>query len=234
MSLTFILLAKRSRFISTLLCLYLLILSFAVSAGDLTWSAESLPEYDRLFQRTNGWIGADGDFTVTLPDNSTLCLYSDMFIGKVRDGHRQPEKMINNSAARQRGTNLSDISVEFFYRRGSDGGPQSLVTPTDGQGWFWIFGATMVQERLFMFLPQLDHAPGNSAFSFCRIGEWLGTVSNPLAPPAEWQIPQTKIPFEQSRAGDDRCFGSALLVTNGFVYVYGTHGTGHGTKMILA
>jgi len=52
------------------------------------WGAKSAPEYDRLFQRTNGWIGADGDFTVSLTNKLTLWLFSDTFIGDVRDDQR--------------------------------------------------------------------------------------------------------------------------------------------------
>ena len=206
----------------------------AAFAGNFTWSAESLPANDQLFQRTNGWTGADGDFTVVLTNGLTLWLYSDTFVGTIADGHRHPETMVNNSAAWQHGVNPTNTSVEFFYRRAADGRPQALITPADGQGWFWIFGSTMANGKLYLFLPQIEHTPGNSVFSFRRTAEWLGEVENPLASPTEWQVTQTKIPFEQSKTNDDRCFGSALLVTNGFIYIYGTHGDRHGLKMILA
>jgi hypothetical protein len=203
-------------------------------ADNLTWTSESLPAYDQLFQRTNGWIGADGDFTATLDNGTTLWLFSDTFVGKIADGRRQPLTMINNSAAWQHGVDPATTSVEFFHRRTSGGRPQSIVTPVDGKGWFWIYGATMADGKLFMFLPQLGHSAGVDAFSFHQIGEWLGEVTNPLAPPTEWQIVQSKIPFAQPKDKNDCYYGSSLVVTNGFIYIFGARRDSHSLKMILA
>ncbi|HUC84874.1 MAG TPA: hypothetical protein VL970_06760, partial [Candidatus Acidoferrales bacterium] len=35
------------------------VMVFGASASATDWRAESLPQYDRLFEQTNGWIGAD-------------------------------------------------------------------------------------------------------------------------------------------------------------------------------
>ncbi len=61
--------------------------------------AEPAPELDALFARTSGWIGADGDYSVPLDKNRTLWLFSDTFVGEVKDGKRVGATMINNSAA---------------------------------------------------------------------------------------------------------------------------------------
>jgi hypothetical protein len=215
-------------------CLSLLGIAPVVFASDLIWTSGPLPACDGLFQPTNGWIGADGDYTVLLPNGVTLWLYSDSFIGKVSDHHRQPEKMINNSAAWQHGVQPTNAEVEFFYRRSNAGKPESLITPADGHGWFWIYDAVIVQGKLFLFLPQIERVSGDSAFGFRLTAVWLAEISNPVAPPTRWQIAQTRIPFAQFGTGGNRCFGSAVLATNGFVYIFGTWEKGHGKKMILA
>jgi hypothetical protein len=227
---------KSGRIFLTGFFLFALFIAPVAFASDLKWTAESLPDYDQLFQRTNGWIGADGDFTVALPNDDTLWLFSDTFVGDVRDGHRQNATMIHNSAAWQHGKNPANASVEFFYNQSADGKPKSLVTPADGKGWFWIFDATLADGKLFLLLPQFEHATSKSAaFGFRQTGLWLGEIANPLDPPPQWKITQTKIPFWQSGTNESRNFGSAVLATNGFVYIFGTHDVrGRDRKMLLA
>jgi hypothetical protein len=199
------------------------------------WSSQPLPQYDRLFQQTNDWIGADGDFTVALTNGLTLWLFSDTFIGQVRDGHRIHSAMIHNSAAWQHGVNPTNASVEFFHGRSSDGKSTALIAPVDGKGWFWLADGVVTHGKLVLFLTQIEPTDDKSVFGFRQIGAWLGKVSNPLAPPAQWQVTQIKIPFASFGAGKDRSFGSALLATNGFIYIFGIREQKDaGKHMILA
>lgn len=204
-------------------------------ARGADWNAQSVPEYDKLFQRTNGWIGADGDFTVALKNGLTLWLFSDTFIGDVRDGRRTNATMIHNSAAWQSGNNPTNADLKFFYGKSSDGKPTSLVKPPDGNGWFWLFSGAMVRGKLFLFLDQVERTDEKSVFGFRQIGIWLGEISNPFAPPTQWNLIQKKIPFARSDANANYVFGSALWMTNGFVYIFGTRERkGDGKTMILA
>ena len=204
-------------------------------ASGAEWRAEEAPQYDRLFQQKNGWIGADGDFTVSLKNGLTLWLFSDTFIGEVRDGRRIHATMINNSAAWQHGIDPTHSRVEFFYGKSTDGKPTSLVTPPDKKGWFWLFDGVMARGRLCLFLLQFERTDDQSGFGFRQIGTWLGEVSTPLAPPTQWHITYRRIPFAQSGPNGSRLFGSATLSQNGFVYVYGTdERKGSGRRMILA
>ncbi len=213
----------------------LVILFLTAQAHGAGWRAEAMPEYDRLFQRTNGWIGADGNFTVALTNGLTLWLFSDTFIGEVRGGHRSNATMIHNSAAWQHGVDPASARVEFFYNKTAEGKPTSLISPADGRGYFWLFDGVMARGRLSLFLVQIESTPAKGAFGFRQIGTWLGEVSNPLAPPVEWQITQKKIPFEMHGTNGNYSFGSAVLATNDFVYIFGTHESkGTGKKMILA
>jgi hypothetical protein len=206
-----------------------------VSASGADWRTENLSQYNRLFEQTNGWIGADGDFTVALTNGLTLWLFSDTFVGEVRDGHRVRATMINNSAALQRGINPANARVDFFYSTSSNGQPASLITPTDGKGWFWLSDGAMVGGKLFLFLAQIERTDAKSVFGFRQIGTWLGEVSNPFAPPTQWNIVQSRIPFAKFGADENCSFGSALLATNGFIYIFGTREPKNaGKNMILA
>jgi hypothetical protein len=214
-------------------CLGTILIVAPASGAD--WSSETVPQYDRLFQQTNGWAGADGHFTVTLTNGLTLWLFSDTFIGEVSNGHRVHATMINNSAAWQHGTDPASARVEFFHGKSIDGKPAALVAPTDGKGWFWLFDGVMARGKLFLFLSQIERTDDKSVFGFRQIGTWLGEVSNPLAPPTQWHIIQKQIPFAQFGTDENRCFGSAILATNGFLYIYGAdERKGTGKTMILA
>ena len=213
---------------------FFLAVSLATGANGADGTAASAPEFDQLFQRTNGWLGADGDYAVALTNGLTLWLFSDTFVGEVRDGRRINAKMINNSAAWQHGNDPSGAQVEFFYGQTAEGKPASLITPADGKGCFWLFDGVMTRGKLFLFLTQVERTDGKSAFGFRLTGTWLGEVSNPLAPPTQWRVAQKKIPFALAGTNESRFFGSAVLATKGFVYVFGTREhKGAGKAMIL-
>ena len=72
-------------------------------------AGKAAPEWDALFQRNSGWIGADGDYSIPLTQDTTLWLFSDTLVGKVKDGKRIETSMINNSIALQRGTNQPQL-----------------------------------------------------------------------------------------------------------------------------
>jgi hypothetical protein len=51
-------------------------------------STAPAPDLDALFDRADGWIGADGVYSVVLSPKRTLWLFSDTWVGKIRDGRR--------------------------------------------------------------------------------------------------------------------------------------------------
>jgi hypothetical protein len=67
-------------------------------------SATPAPDLDALFVRADGWIGADGAFSVSLSPRRTLWLFSDTWVGKVRDGRRTDATVVNNTVGVQEGS----------------------------------------------------------------------------------------------------------------------------------
>ena len=218
-----------------LLGAFLVFFLWQFTAHAAGWSSSPLPQYDHLFQRTNDWTGADGDFAVTLTNGLTLWLFSDTFVGDMQDGRRTGTTMVHNSAAWQRGLDPALATVEFFHGQTADGKPASLIAPADGRGWFWLFDGVMAHGKLYLFLQQIESTDDHSAFGFRQTGVTLGEVANPLAPPPQWNVHQQPLPFAQFGSGETRDFGSAVLATNGYVYVYGNREhKGGGKQMILA
>lgn len=213
----------------------LIMVSNAAGAG-VSIKAEAAPEYDALFTRTSGWIGADGDYSVALDKNTVLWLFSDTFVGKVTDGKRVDTVMINNSAAIQHIG--SKKPTEFFYRAAQDGKPASFATPNDGRGYFWLFGAAMTSKGLYMFLTRVEHSDASPVFPFKLFGMSLGHVEKPTGSPLEWKITQSTVPFARFASGESVFFGSAVMTVGPDAYIYGVDsrtraGAGNRTSAMI-
>lgn len=82
--------------------------------GGAEIDAQPIPEYNKLFQRAQGWIGADADYTVKLPKDRVLWLFGDTLLGEVCSGRRLHATLINNSLGVQRGLNPASATMRFL------------------------------------------------------------------------------------------------------------------------
>jgi len=140
-------------------------------------SAAPAPDLDALFERADGWIGADGAHSVALSPRRTLWLFSDTWVGKVRDGRRTDATIVNNTVGVQEG---SGGRLAYTVARGRDGKPAALIVPADGRGWFWLQAGAADRGRLSLFLNQVEKTDDKSVFGFRSVGLWLGTVMDPV------------------------------------------------------
>ena len=182
-------------------------------------AGKAAPEWDALFQRDSGWIGADGVYSIPLGGGTTLWLFSDTLVGKVKEGKRVDTRMINNSVALQRGTN----QPEFFYGTAADGKPASFITPQHGsrRDYFWLAHGARTARGLYFFAHRVVTVKPGDPFGFKQVDTWLACVANPDDPPPQWRITQTKVPFTNISAKGALIFGNAVLVDGGFVYIFG-------------
>ena len=182
-------------------------------------SAKTAPEIDALFQRTDGWIGGDGAFSVSLPKGKVAWLFSDTWIGKVRDGKRTDATMVNNTIGIQKsGFSPLDYSVATDF----GGKARSMIVPSDGHGWFWLQAAGFAEGKLYQFLNQLEKSGDSVVFGFRSIGLWLGITPNANEEPSRWRTRQVKLDntiFEPKRT---LVWGSSVLIQGKTAYVYGT------------
>jgi hypothetical protein len=178
------------------------------------------PEMDALFQQTNGWIGGDGAYSVALSPERTLWLFSDTWIGNVHNGQRTNATMVNNTLAIQDGFR-AQAKMQFIVRRDAEGKPMAFITPEDKRGWFWLQAGVCIDKQLFLFLTQIEKTDAPGVFGFRQIGQSLGVVTNPLAPPLEWRVQQHPLPCVEFTSARHKTFGAATLVDGGYVYVYG-------------
>lgn len=182
-------------------------------------SAIVAPDLDALFENTDGWIGGDGAYSVMLAPNKTVWLFSDTWVGKVRDGRRTEATIVNNTVAVQE---ESHQHATFHIERQSDEKPTALFVPTDGRGWFWLQAGAADRGRMFVFLNQVEKTDDKSVFGFRSIGLWLATVTNADAPPDSWRIEQVKMPNTEFSNDRILVWGAAVQQVGDDLYVYGT------------
>jgi len=184
-------------------------------------SIQTVPEYDTAFERTDGWTGADGAYSVALAKDITLWLFSDTWVGPVVDGRHKGATMVNNSVAIQRGPRPTKDNVKFYWGKGENAKPEALIKPADGVGWFWIFDGVVADGKLYLFLTQIVKAGRKGVFNFKQTATWLGEIDNPMDEPTNWRIKQHKIPFGRYSEQGNTFVGSAAMGRDKLIYLYG-------------
>lgn len=214
-------------YVITLICLFLPLPAPAQRPDDPPHAlpafgkAEAMPAMDALFRPSDGWIGADGAHSFPVTPQRTIWLFSDTWVGKVRNGKRTDATMVNNTLAVQEGQGAKS-KVEFIVRMGADGKAVAFITPADGKGFFWLQAGAMFDNRAILFLSQIEKTADPGAFGFRQIGQWIGIVENPQDAPLSWRIQQHKLANVIFTPARILTWGAALLVDGEHLYIYGT------------
>ncbi|MBI4763393.1 MAG: DUF4185 domain-containing protein [Deltaproteobacteria bacterium] len=209
---------RRPGYRAVLVFVILLLSACAGQHHPPRFTVEPLPLYEALFQRDQGWTGGDGVFSVGLDPHRVLWLFGDTFIGEIKEGQHVNFVLVNNTIAVQRGTEPIPGNITFYYGDPVGGKPQAFLRPADEGGWFWPYHGVRTREGLFLFLIQVELSDGPPAFNFRTVATWLALVSNPDDRPEGWQVLQRKVPW----SGENRLFGSAVLVQGENCYIFGT------------
>jgi hypothetical protein len=182
-------------------------------------SAVPAPELDALFGSTDGWIGADGAYSVAVSPKRTLWLFSDTWVGKIRNGRRTDATIVNNSVGVQEGAGRH---LSYSIARDQQGKPLARIVPADGRGWFWLQAGITDHGRLWLFLNQVEKTSDKSVFGFRSIGQWLGQVAHADKPPTAWRVEQMKM--RNTHLSEERMltWGAAVLRAGDDLYIYGT------------
>jgi hypothetical protein len=179
-------------------------------------SASPIPdhEWNAVFDRHDGWTGADGAGTVDLGDGRVLWLFGDTWIGSIRGGKRMPgATMVNNSIAVHSighgasGRAPDPKNVQFYWgQKDTDGRPTAWVAPPKtGAGrehqWYWPTGGGLAvrtpagSHRLFVFFFRVQTNPkGKGVWTFTVLGTTLGVVDNLAESPERWKVKLFDVP----------------------------------------
>jgi hypothetical protein len=173
------------------------------------------PEWNALFDRSEGWIGGDGAASIDLGER-VLWTFADSGIGAIRDGAYAPgSTLVNNAVAIHARPRLragapvppAAAAVRFTWGAPSaDGKPSALFLPRRPGEWYWpVGGGALVDQRrpaLLLFMARIfrPRARDDSVWNFEGRGSDLLWIEEPTADPRAWR-PQI-VPTPGS-VGDD-------------------------------
>jgi hypothetical protein len=194
---------------------------------DTTW--------DDLFQSygdTSGaWNGGDGAQSLRLPNGNTVWFFADTYLGQVDpDGTRPPLST----------GNAHNSAVVYNARRGTLG-PTEAVSPGSG-GYSWDTDYSWVTPPPGYPAPQYELINGDqvtdsgTVYKFYQLADTslhpnnfgyklVGTVLESFAINGSTLTPEGGVPLgavENSGNSNPIIWGTAVLVSDGYIYIYGT------------
>lgn len=221
----------------------------------LTFTSEPAPEWTALMERTSGWFGADGIFSIPLDGienqeiegKRTLFIFSDTYIGEVENNIPKPGNvMVNNTTAWMTGNVPDKKAISFEYNTDENGNPTSYFVPNnrnfvEGE-YFWLGDGFINHEKenaLYIFAYHV-HKTGPNVFDFEQTNIALLKIKNPTSTGIkEYEQIATDLGFIHEKYGRIY-FGSGIFVNtekanalnpDGYVYIYGI---AEGKKSLIA
>ena len=207
-------------------------------------------EFKSLFYTDSGGItGADGIFSVPLPDGSSVFFVGDCFLGTVKNGARDYNTTMLRNAFNV--INKEQTKATAIYR-GEYDNPKTLMEPKNEPGdstyrWYWPGHGFVRNDTLYVFALNLYNEPAaklkiekskedqdevdkltEDMFAF-RIG-WIDLLSFTL--PDFKHIETHKADFDYLDRSID--FGNCVMVDGDYVYIYGTENLPGFSKVHVA
>jgi hypothetical protein len=184
----------------------------ALPSGKATATVDN--KFNALFaSQPDGWMGADGAYSVPLPDGRSAWLFGDTILGKPQaDSALKPSAFINNSLIVQAGDRLTAL-------HGSNNAkPAAMITPADSNTWYWPAGGVAEGNQLRVFLLHLKRAgSGVPGFDFTGIGHAIATLS----------LPELKVEGVMSMPFESEVdYGASFVNEGDYTYIYGLEDLG--------
>jgi len=198
-------------------------LASPVSALETSVQVSSVQPDDELSNAfhtdRNGWIGADGAYSVRLNETTTMWTFGDTFIGKEENNKRSSDTtMINNTAAVQKLVPNSPMQFKWLK---SDGKPSSLWKPKDKTEYFWPGDGIAVDGKLFVFLHKIrTDKTRPEPFQFRTVSDYIARVDNPLDEPEKWKVTYADL----GNDAEEIEFGTATIRDGDYLYIYSSYG----------
>jgi hypothetical protein len=171
-------------------------------------TSPSTPTSSGYFPYQQGWLGADGAYSIPIGTGQSLWIFADTFVGAANATSRtQANGFIHNSIAI---STCSGTSCTFqYYWPGMGTSNQRPVFSAPGTDWFWPMDGFVYNGTLYLALMQM-HLQGSGAFGFAYSGAQLVSISNYTASPSQWSMQ-----YQQLNTGGSAVPGISIVANQG-------------------
>jgi hypothetical protein len=170
-----------------------------------------------VVQNGPGWTGADGTYSLALPDGTNLFYWSDSYIGTV-----DPTTRLRSSSLFQAHNSLTILNqtTGSWTTVGYPASTSSYFVPTKKTDWFWVGGGLVTQPTPGTYKIKIFLLEWTGAFKL--VGHSIATLS--------W--PSLSIDSITPISGLDTSkeWGTKILQTGPYFYIYGLKDPGTNTK----
>lgn len=167
------------------------------------------PSSSGNFPYAQGWLGADGAYSVPLGSGESLWIFGDTFIGPSSATSRtQTTGFIHNSIAISNCPGES-CTFQYFWPGINGGTPAPMFSPPNSD-WFWPMDGFVFDGTLYLALMQMHATGSGGAFGFAYSGAQLASISNYTDPPSQWSIT-----YQNLNSGGSVVPGQSIVVAQG-------------------
>lgn len=172
-------------------------------------------------QGQGGWTGGDAAYSVPLPNGSSVWLFGDSLIGKIKGDKRVDARMVHNAIAVESGGKTrfywGQESADKIKRRQVGNQFGFFGKAPDKDCYFWPGDAFLANGKLYVFLHAVrTNYKKKAPFQFEMITDYLAEIQNPLAEPSQWRISKHCL---DNHAGW-LLMGVATLQDGEYLYIY--------------
>ena len=170
-----------------------------------------------VVQNGPGWTGADGSYSIALPDGNDLWLWSDSYIGTVN-----PQTRLRSGSLFQAHNSLTiqDPTSGAWTTVGYPPKSSSYFAPQNKADWYWLGGEVLYQPSPGVYKIKVMLTEWTGVYKF--LGNSVATLS----------YPSMSIDLIQTVALPDLSieWGSKILQDGALYYIYGLRDPGTANK----
>jgi hypothetical protein len=167
------------------------------------------PTISNWFPYQQGWLGADGAYSVPIANGQSLWFFADTFIGASGATSRtQATGFLHNTVGI---SNCSGQNCTFqYFWNGMNTASPSPIFAAPGTDWFWPMDSFISNGTLYIALMQMHATTAGGAFGFAYSGSQLASITNYIAPPNQWSIK-----YQQLNTGGSAVPGVSIVANQG-------------------
>jgi hypothetical protein len=167
------------------------------------------PASSGYFPYQQGWLGADGAYSIPIGTGQSLWIFADTFVGPSSATSRtQANGFIHNSIAISTCTG-TNCTFQYYWP-GMGTSSQGPVFTAPGTDWFWPMDGFVYNGTLYLALMQMHATGSGGAFGFAYSGAQLASISNYTAAPSQWSIQ-----YQQLNTGGSAVPGISIVANQG-------------------